>query len=308
MSLAERIRRVSSEVAAHYDDYYWWRSRYVHRVAAPVQQAVYGDDGCFLPEADWDSLIVLDACRADLFESVVDRDRFDDYRRVRSLGSSTPEWTKRNFAGERLGDTVYVTANPQISKYAGDAFHELVQVWETDFDEERKTVLPDRVAAATRDALDRHPDKRLVAHFMQPHTPYLGRDELFPEGHGVTDRLLDESPEELKTMLDAVGHDAVWAAYRDNFERAMETVSPLLDDLDGRTVVTADHGELFGERGPPLYLRQYGHKTGIRQPDLVRVPWAIDDGPRRRIRDEGVSATESDRAEIERQLKHLGYK
>jgi len=292
------IGYVIGEILQHYDDRYWWRHRYEHRVAAAVQRRIWGSDGVRIVDADWDTLIVLDACRADYFEEVADTCRFDEYERVRSLGSSTPEWTKQNFSGGRFGDIVYVTGNPQISKYAGDAFHG-----------ERKTVLPDRVVEATRDALKQYPNKRIIAHFMQPHTPFLRRDESFPDGHGVTDAMLDESPEEFKTMIEAVGRDAVRAAYADNLRAALDEVDPLLDDLSGRTIVTSDHGELFGERGPPLYLRHYGHKTGIRHPDLVEVPWAVtEQGTRRRVRDDGTSGTESDTEKIEQQLEMLGYK
>lgn len=303
------IRYVLGEILQHYDDWYWWRHRYEHRVAAVFQQRMWNDDGIRVVDADWDTLMILDACRADLFEEVTDTARFTEYRRVRSLGSSTPEWTKRNFAGGEFGDIIYVTGNPQISKYAGDAFHDVIEVWDGAFDGERKTVLPERVAEATRDALDRYPNKRIVAHFMQPHTPFLRRDEIFPDGHGVTDAVLDESPEEFKTMLDAVGRDVVWDAYADNLRVALNEVEPLLAELSGRTVVTSDHGELFGERGPPLYLRHYGHKTGIRHPALVEVPWAVaEQGARRRVRDDGTANTKSDTDKIERQLKMLGYK
>ncbi|MFB6176225.1 MAG: hypothetical protein ABEI99_03585, partial [Halobaculum sp.] len=125
-----RITHAVREIRRHYDEPDWWRNRYEHRVLAPIHQRLYGDDGIEVMSADWDTLVVLDACRADLFEEVVDTDRFDSYRRVTSLGGSTPEWTRRNFTGGRFGDTVYVTGNPQVSKYAGDAFHEVIEVWD----------------------------------------------------------------------------------------------------------------------------------------------------------------------------------
>lgn len=69
-------------------------------------------------EQDWDTLIVLDACRHDLFETVVDIDQFDEYRHVVSLGGATPKWTRRNFAEETFSDTVYVASDPYTSKIA----------------------------------------------------------------------------------------------------------------------------------------------------------------------------------------------
>lgn len=303
-----RLGHALREIRRHYDDPNWWRSRYEHRLVAPVHQQLYGDDGVFVAEEDWDNLLILDACRADTFEAVFDVDRFDDYRRVRSAGGSTPEWTKRNFTGGRFGDIVYVTGNPQVSKYAGDSFHEVIEVWDGAFDEEHRTVLPESMAEAAIDAADSYPNKRLVVHFMQPHTPFLDRESVFPDDHGVTKGLLDESKEELRTMARLVGRDTVRTAYRRTLEVAVDAVERTITALDGKTVVSSDHGELFGERVPPLFTRLWGHKSGIRHPALVEVPWAIADGNRRRIVDEGVSTTDSDTDKIESQLEALGYK
>ena len=82
-------------------------------------------------DADWDVLLILDACRFDLFSDVIDIP--GDLRRVHSLGSSTEEFLRANFANETLHDTVYVTANPQERMHLPEnVFHETVRVWETE--------------------------------------------------------------------------------------------------------------------------------------------------------------------------------
>lgn len=306
--MSSRLKHAIREISVHADETHWWRSRYEHRIMAPLQQVIYGDDGVSVMKQDWDNLLILDACRADLFESVFDTSTFDDYRRETSLGGSTPEWLQRNFVGGRFGDTVYVTGNPQVSKYARDAFHDVVEVWDGQFDSEHRTVLPESIVEATLDAAEQYPHKRLLAHFMQPHTPFLEREEVFPDDHGLTKEVIDESHEEIKTMVEAVGLDTVWEAYRRTLEVAVDPVERLVDALDGKTVLSSDHGELLGERVPPFYTRLYGHKTGIRHPKLVEVPWAVVDGNRRRIRDEGVSIGEIDHDKVEEQLEMLGYK
>jgi hypothetical protein len=269
---------------------------------------LYGDDGIRIVDQDWDNLLVLDACRADTFEEVFNLDLFDDYQRVRSAGGSTPEWTKRNFTDGWFGDIVYVTGNPQVSKYAGDAFHKVIEVWDGEFDETHRTVLPESMAEAAIDAANSYPNKRLIIHFMQPHTPFLDRESVFPNDHGITKKLLDKSDEELRTMAQAVGRETVRAAYRRTLELATDAVNQTINALDGKTAVSSDHGELFGERVPPLFTRLWGHKSGIRYPALVDVPWAVKDGDRRRIVDEGVSTTDSNTDKIESQLEALGYK
>jgi len=56
----------------------------------------------------------------------------------------------------------------------------------------------------------------------------------------------------------------------------MPYVKKLVDILPGRTVVTADHGEAFGEKIHPLIpIRVYGYPSEIRIPTLVKVPWLI---------------------------------
>jgi hypothetical protein len=53
----------------------------------------------------------------------------------------------------------------------------------------------------------------------------------------------------------------------------------------------------------------YGHKTGIRYPKLVDVPWAVVEGDgRRQIVDERTTHTQSDSDKIEERLTMLGYK
>ena len=304
-----RLRDALREIRLHAGEPHWWKSRYEHRLVASVQQRLYGNEGIKVTDRDWDNLIVLDACRTDLFEEVLGTGQFDQYERVRSLGGSTPEWVQRNFVGEQFGDIVYVSGNPQVSKYAGDAFHDLIEVWDGQFDDEHRTVLPEDMTEAALAASERYPNKRLIIHYMQPHTPFLDRESMFPANHNVTKELIDASKEELKTMIDEVGRENVWAAYRRTLEIAADPVERLVSGLSGKTVLSSDHGELFGERTPPFYTRLYGHKTGIRYPKLVDVPWAVVEGDRRRqIVDERTTHTQSDSDKIEERLTMLGYK
>ncbi|WP_186313321.1 hypothetical protein [Halorubrum salsamenti] len=53
-------------------------------------------------DEEWDNLIILDACRLDLFEETIDTGQFDEYRHVWSRGSKTDEWTYNNFIDEEL--------------------------------------------------------------------------------------------------------------------------------------------------------------------------------------------------------------
>lgn len=51
--------------------------------------------------------------------------------------------------------------------------------------------------------------------------------------------------------------------YRENVAYGLEYAQNLLEALDGKTVVTADHGELLGE-SVPLLIRLLHARWGIR--------------------------------------------
>lgn len=281
------LRCALSEVRENYRSFNWWRNRvfvrYVLGTLTRLHPQYPGYDRAIdVPDQEWDNLLVLDGCRADAFERIVDTDRFDDYQSVVSAGSHSSEWTARNFGGGSFGDIVYVSANPHTSKLAGDAFHEVIEMWNREFDESVGTVLPAAMADAAREAASAYPDKRLVVHFMQPHGPFVGSD-------------VPESEED----------DRYWEAYDQNLEYVMETAEELAADLSGRTVFTADHGQI----GPsPLRdaVGVSGHKPGLRHPGLVVVPWAVLDGDRR---DTVTEETNSGTAEaVDDRLRDLGYK
>jgi len=312
------IRYVASEIVDNYDDKRWWKQRITHRVNGGVQSYYPGyDDAVAVMDEDWDNFVVLDACRPDLFKEIVDVDRFDSYQEKTSLGSATPEWLKRNFQGE-YGDTVYVSANPQVTKHANGKFHRLIEVWKDEFTDDDRKVMPDPVTDAAIEASQEYPDKRLIVHYMQPHVPFVTTDQLYYGGMYTPEKVIEGDPEfteyqNARNVWEAlemgiVEYDELWKYYRENLEVAMESVWRLLDEVDGRTVVTSDHGNSVGERGWPIPLKTYGHPTGIRSKELVTVPWAVVEGERRQITDGETERTAVDKDEIENRLQDLGYK
>lgn len=316
MNLGGTLRNAYAELREKYDDPIWRRNRIAQRVVRPVHGVYPGDDDAIsVMDEDWDTLIVLDACRADLFEKIADLDRFDGYERRISAGSMTREWTKYNFAGGQFGDTVYVSSNPYTSTIAGDAFHELREVWRDEFDDEERTVLPSAITEAGRDAHKVHPDKRLIIHYMQPHYPFVGRPDLryqswHPEEIIKGDHESERPHDPWQALaMGLVDRETVWKAYAENLEHGLNDALALAADLDGKTVVTSDHGNMIGERAWPVPIRLYGHPEGIRHPALVEVPWGTIEGDgRRKTTDEGVTAVDSAESDVvESRLQDLGY-
>lgn len=69
-------------------------------------------------DEDWDNLIILDACRYDIFEELNHIN--GNLTQKKSRGCRTPEWIRGNFSCKELLDTVYISANPQYSKLHQD--------------------------------------------------------------------------------------------------------------------------------------------------------------------------------------------
>ena len=339
MSVLDAIRYAVDELHANYDDPVWRRKRLADRVVRPVHARWHGTNGLDIPAADWDVLVVLDGCRADLFEAgALDAgsgldgadggewgdhgsvpsgpDPFDAYRRVTARGSATPEWLSGNFAEGAFGDTVYVSANPYVARVCGDAFHEVRAVWESAFDADVGTVRPEAVAAAARAADDAYPDKRLIIHFMQTHYPFLGHPNLQFAGIdadqvlGERDAVAGEPHDPWEALaLGRIDRRRLRRAYADNLVAVLPDALSLASELRGRAVVTADHGNLLGERAWPVPAKLYGHPVGVRTPALVEVPWAVVDGERRPVRDDGVAALDpADEAAVDERLRRLGYR
>ena len=265
-------------------------------------------------EEDWDNLLILDACRYDVFESY---GRLDgDLEKRISKGGATREWLRGNFSDRDLRDVVYVTANPQFYKYQDELntkFHDVWHIWQDDWDDDLKTVHPETTAEKAREALAEYPDKRLLVHFNQPHGPFLGetgRQYVFGSGNKPMRERDFWDDLRIRIQVEQIPHEAWWEAYVETFEIVQEAVERLLPDLSGRTVVSSDHGKLLGERVSPIPFRMYDHLMGYYHEKLVTVPWLVHDtGKRRDIkRGDPIKHTSSvDDRTVSDRLSDLGY-
>lgn len=313
-----------SELRKNANDPRWYRERFIHYGLGGVHRRIWpGYRGSTrVMDEDWDNLIILDACRRELFESVIDiENTFDEYRTIRSLGSNTGEWTIRNFNDKshrtEFGDTVYITSNVSMSRRITEpTFHTLNEVWQDAFDDELGTVPPEPVVDRAIEAREAHPNKRLVTHILQPHEPFIRPAENV--GGYSSDPEYVFGP---RTVLegDNIWHDledgnvdleTLKTAYARTLEVGWKAVRRLLDALSGRTVVTTDHGNMWGERASPFPVPVYGHPTQVRCRQLVDVPWGVIEatGDRPEITDgrvQGVGC--SGDADTREQLSALGY-
>jgi len=268
--------------------------------------------GTRVMEEDWDTLLILDACRYDMFAKQVP---FPGKLESRiSLGSSSEEFFEQNFMGGKYNDSVYVNSNPYLPYLGLDrgVFHAVVDCLD-EWDPDLRTIPPERVASATEAARERFPNKRLIVHFMQPHAPFIGETGLNLVGEGLPTDPGREREQVIWEHLDSgdVDVDAVWRAYRENLDVVFWVVETLVKSIDGKTVITSDHGNLVGERlGPIPTRKKYGHPYGVRAPGLVRVPWfTIDSGERRLISaDPSIESDTISKSTIDYRLEALGYR
>ncbi len=228
-------------------------------------------------EEDWDVLLILDACRYDDFIEMSELP--GETEAIRSRGSDSAEWYDENVNGTDLFDTVCVSANPFTEDYV-DRFHWCDLLYHDDFwDDELCTVPPDVVAERVQRAIHRYPNKRILGHFMQPHFPAIGsmRNDLPVSGNPPGDAPPDWSHIGIQTCLrgrvNGVTEVKARQGYRENLKIVLDVVSSLLEDIQCKTVVTADHGELFGELLYPLPCRGILHPKHIRVGPLIEVPW-----------------------------------
>jgi hypothetical protein len=104
--------------------------------------------------------------------------------------------------------------------------------------------------------------------------------------------------------------DEVRTAYAETLEIVLEEVEGFIEEFDGKSVITADHGEMLGERVTPVTSRVWGHSEGFSTPTLRVVPWLEIEGDRRReiTASRPVNTEETlDDGKITDRLEALGY-
>lgn len=317
------LNSISSKLytlAANIDDREWLTAQLADQINGPFQTKVYpGRSGVDIMESDWDVLVVCDACRADTFESVVDRDDFDKYERKASRASQTGEWLTQNFADEVYSDTVYVAGNPMVSKWVPEQWHQLIEAWREGYDRDFAQVHAEVITDHAIEALEEYPEKRVIVHYMQPHAPFVNYPDLHYSAWGGFDDL-EGDIEKIERGPSSVWHaaakglvktDQIWEAYEDNLEYVMPEVWRLINELSKGTkaVVTSDHGNVIKARSFPIPVSVSGHPRYHRHDGLVTVPWAeITVGRRRVVESSAVSRSSASQDEVDERLNALGYK
>lgn len=231
------------------------------------------DPPTLVTDRDWDCLIVLDACRYDALADAWQRQSFPprELPHVVSPGTTTLLWIRANFvhnpARGRLSDVAVVAGNPYMSRTYFELqgwrypFQRSVDIWKGGWDETMGTVHPKEVYRAAQSI----GGNRALVHFLQPHSPFIPNPDVTWAGIETGEIPLRRAQE----------------AYEANLLLVLKWALRLVEEREGRVVITSDHGELFGEYG----LFAHPHKVYV--PEMVKVPWVeLEGGTRLSLREE----------------------
>lgn len=283
-------------------------NRYAENGFEHRTDSCYNKQGFDISDEDWDNLVILDACRFDTFRDKGQQLPGELEKRESKAGATT-EFLRHNFQSRDFRDTIYITANPQLHRHKEEInvdFFQEYQVWIDNWAEDYRTVKPDVVTEKSLSVAEEHPNKRLIIHYLQPHAPYIG-----PTGKELPKDYLNFWSSFTAGEFD-LDLETAKQAYYENVEVVIPHVERLLNELQGKTVVTADHAELLGERDKPIPIRRYGHVAYTYIPELVEVPWlTYQNGDRKEVIAENKSTEETDRRvtedTVKERLKDLGY-
>ncbi|MFC7132388.1 MULTISPECIES: hypothetical protein [Salinibaculum] len=258
-------------------------------------------------ENDWDTLVLLDACRVDALEHVSrEYSWMDNVGQRRSIAGRSDDWMERTFHesySSEMSRTVYVTGNPFASSCIDDSdFLEVEHVYQAEWDREMDAMPARPVTDAAIRAGRRYEDEdvRLIVHYMQPHFPSIPS-------------LQDDQPN------DSFGSGGVWdrwnairqgdihifdviQSYVDNLQYVLDDVELLRENLNAeQMIISSDHGTALGEFGV------YGH-SGFPMQCVRNVPWVVTEAFDENTYSAEETFEKTEEPDVTDQLSALGYK
>lgn len=278
---------------------------------------------------DWDLLIILDSCRVDALREVANNGNYaflntSEIRSIKSVGTTTGEWTALTFTTDHLEDikhTAFISANSYPYKILEDE-RDLTEIYNvpwapTNYNTVQSGTLGKHITAwqhGDRSMSERNQSgselvadytikigreedyDRVISQIIEPHYPYVSA----AKERGGSD--LNETEVRPFPYLKSGGDlQPVWKNYITELRSGLDTVARILENFDaGKVLITADHGEAFGEWG------QYGHASGSINPVRRRVPTVETIATDKASYEPSIPSLD-DPTTVEENLKHLGY-
>lgn len=156
-----------------------------------MQQNKYIVDGkkTDITKANWDILVILDACRYDIFKQVY-KEIIPNGKLKKAISPATwtLEWLSKTWT-EYYEDIIYLSSIPFINskkkskgnlisrkEWEFDAkkhFSKIIDVWNLGWSEQYSTIHPKEVNKYAIASMDVHRKNKFVLHYAQPHEPYI---------------------------------------------------------------------------------------------------------------------------------------
>lgn len=258
-------------------------------------------------------LLVFDAGRYDYLKPILEDQFHTNAYREFSAARDTFEWISTQWIKD-VEDVTYITAMSPIGSqkpdfdddhfnrlYHTDAYtdsmREIVEVWRSHWDTGIAQVPPEKLVDVALEYMDRD---KVVVHFSQPHSPFIGIPKLLGHTNNESAKPQQGQPNDRpiwdRVQSGSVSNHYLKMAYQGNATRAVQASKRLVEEWHGGEIVaTSDHGEALGEWGMYTHDRAPHPKRRV-------VPWAPIDGVKSGP-EGGVG-----HASVNEQLEALGYK
>jgi hypothetical protein len=308
---------------------------YLYRVPA-VGVNAHKTIGTNVFDREWDTLIVLDTARVDALRLVSDEYEFiTDVESIWSVGGASAEWLARTFDEKHTAEiqnTAFLSAQNHLQQILDTKIHEadndrslsfkalrlfpsvsIDELGKAEYLFKFETIgeegpfghtegnTPPRYVTDRGIAVGREHDfDRLILQYHQPHTPWFSK--ALEENRSLKYHEYDW----WNYYYETGDVDSIWEAYMSDLRHALDDIEILLRNLDSdRVIITADHGEAFGEYGV------LGHKLGSLHPQIRRVPWIVTSAEDSETYEPSVQEPDQSKMsqkKLNEQLKSLGYK
>jgi hypothetical protein len=281
----------------------------VNHIDESIRVALHQRRATNVYDREWDVLVLLDCATIEMMTEVSDEYAFlGEVGEHITPGTCSNEWMERTFTEdyrEEMQETVHVTANTSSEAYLNSRdFRRLDEVWRDGWDEDLGTIPARTVTDRAIHHLREHDPERAIVHYMQPHLPFVGSDiesnVVTPMGVKGEGKMLGELHEE------GYSRGELWDASVENLRYVLDDLETLLTNVDAeRVVISADHGQSFGEQG------YWSHPCTTYIDVLKRVPWCVtsatDAGEYEPEYDPTTETTDS-QVSLDEKLAALGYK
>lgn len=322
VEMSKELYREESPLKASKKSAMGLRNGAFRRVGQHIGRSIWERD-------DWDVLVILDACRYDLWDEVAG-DRYDlpTGNHVWSNASCSIDWILRNIKQhpERQQSLSYVTSNPfadhstksaRSADLADENLGHFLPLYKTHWQDlhggDIATVPPedvtDHAIQTWRERSDLGID-RMIVHYMQPHEPYITKPEWGDGDSKLLSNLVDSDKEAGSSVWPRVENGEVpveelWQANVDNLQWVLDdVVDRLLENMAADVRITSDHGNALGEWG------EWHHPPGAIGPAVRKVPWIAVEGADNRAVNPGVDVQKTgtqNQTGADERLKALGY-